>query len=565
MPKPLPKKVTKTQEEKLEERLEEKLTEVVRQQEETRAKLLAEKSKLPYVSLTTMPVDSDAMLLISEKDAVAGKMVVIRKVENELKIAVADPNNPETKRVLDELDKKYTHQLFIASNHGLQQILERYKTTKYKGRDITGQIEISEELLLKLKEELKSLEDIKKKVDGMPQAVATGVLEVIVAGAMQNDASDIHLETKEDGAVFRFRIDGVLHDVVFLSTKTYGLIISRLKLMSNMVLNVKDVAQDGRFTIKLSDMEIEVRVSIIPGPNGENVVMRLLNPKSINLSIKDLGIRNDAYEYLIKEIAKPNGMIITTGPTGSGKTTALYAFLKEVTNPEIKVITLEDPVEYHLAGVTQTQVEADRGYTFAAGLRAILRQDPDVILVGEIRDKETAEIAIQSALTGHIVFSTLHTNDAAGAIPRFIDMGANPTTLSSALIDILAQRLLRRVCKFCAEDYDATPEELEKIKKALEGVPATVAIPDYSKGIKLAKGKGCPKCNNTGYKGRVGVFEIIPINEELEKLIAKSPSHAEIVEMLKKTGFVSMYQDGVIKILEKKTTFEELDDVVGQR
>jgi type IV pilus assembly protein PilB len=308
-----------------------------------------------------MPVDSDAMLLLSEKDAIAGKMVVIRKVENELKIAVADPNNPETKRVLDELDKKYTHQLFIASNHGLQQILERYKTTKYKGRDITGQIEISEELLLKLKEELKSLEDIKKKVDGMPQAVATGVLEVIVAGAMQNDASDIHLETKEDGAVFRFRIDGILHDVVFLSIKTYGLIISRLKLMSNMVLNVKDVAQDGRFTIKLSDMEIEVRVSIIPGPNGENVVMRLLNPKSINLSIKDLGIRNDAYEYLIKEIAKPNGMIITTGPTGSGKTTALYAFLKEVTNPEIKVITLEDPVEYHLAGVTQTQVEAEHG------------------------------------------------------------------------------------------------------------------------------------------------------------------------------------------------------------
>lgn len=557
--KPLPKKAT------LEEKLNEKLLEVRHQEEETRAKLLAAKSKLPYINLTTIPVDSDALLLIPEKDAITGKIVAIRRIDQDLKVALIDPADPETKKVLEELDKKFNCQIFIVSNHSLQQILARYKSTKIRGKEITGQIEISEELLIKLREELKSLEDIKKKINSMPQAVATGVLEVIVAGAMQNDASDVHLETKENGALFRFRIDGVLHDVVFLSSQTYALVISRLKLMSSMVLNVKDIAQDGRFTIKLSDTEIEVRVSIIPGPSGENVVMRLLNPKSINLSIKDLGIRNDAYEYLIKEITKPNGMIVTTGPTGSGKTTALYAFLKEVTDPEIKVITLEDPVEYHLAGVTQTQVESEHGYTFASGLRAILRQDPDVILVGEIRDKETAEIAIQAALTGHIVFSTLHTNDAAGAIPRFIDMGANPTSLSSALIDVLAQRLLRRVCKFCAEEYDATPEELEKIKKSLEGVPATVAIPDYSKGIKLSKGKGCPKCNNTGYKGRVGVFEIIPVGEELEKLIAKSPSHAEIVEMLKKTGFVSMYQDGVIKILEKKTTFEELDNIVGER
>lgn len=258
-------------------------------------------------------------------------------------------------------------------------------------------------------------------------------------------------------------------------------------------------------------------------------------------------------------------MIITTGPTGSGKTTALYAFLKEVANPEIKTITLEDPIEYHLDGVTQTQVETEQGYTFAAGLRAILRQDPDVILVGEIRDRETAEIAIQAALTGHIVFSTLHTNDAAGAVPRLLDMGINPTTLSSALIDVLAQRLLRRVCQYCAEDYEPSAEEKNKIKKTLSGLPASVKIPDISKSFKLSRGHGCPKCNNSGYKKRIGVFEVIPVDKDIEKLISKSPSHAEILEALKGKNFVSMYQDGVIKILQKITTFEELDSVVGER
>lgn len=558
MPKPLPKI-------SLEEKLEQKLSDVHRQEEEVRARLLADKLNLPYLDLATRPIDSDALRLIQEADARAGQIVVIQKTDKDLKIALTDPANPEAKRILATLGKTAACQLFVVSQHSLRQALERYKLISRRAADVTGQVEITEGALASLQNELKSLEDIKNKVEKTPQDNATGVLEILIAGAMQNDASDIHLESKDTGALFRYRIDGILHDVVSLSPKIYALIISRLKLLSEMVLNVHDKAQDGRFTIKVGPSEIEVRVSIIPGPNGENVVMRLLNPKSINLSIKDLGLRDDAYNFLIKEIRKPNGMIVTTGPTGSGKTTALYAFLREVTDPEIKIITLEDPVEYHLNGVTQTQVETEQGYTFAAGLRAILRQDPDVILVGEIRDKETAEIAIQAALTGHIVFSTLHTNDAAGAIPRFIDMGANPTSLSSALIDILAQRLLRRVCKYCAEEYEPGAEEKEKIAKALAGLPKTVTLPDISGAFKLARGKGCPKCNNTGYKGRVGVFEIIPIDADIEKLITKSPSHAEILELLKNKGFISMYQDGVIKILEKMTTFEELDGIVGER
>jgi len=549
----------------LEEKLEQKLADVRLREEESRAQLLAAKLKLPYLNLTAVPINSDALFLISEKDALAGQIVAIGKTENNLKLATVNPENPATKKIIDSLTKKFTCQLFLISGHSLAQATERYKTTKQKGKDITGQVEISTESLTELQNEIKSLADIKNKVEATPQDSATGVLEVIIAGAMQNDASDIHLETKEAGALFRFRVDGVLHNVVSLSEKTYGLVISRLKLLAGMILNVHNKAQDGRFTIKLSDTEIEVRVSVIPGPNGENVVMRLLNPKSINLNIKDLGIREDLYGRLITEIKKPNGMIVTTGPTGSGKTTALYAFLKEVTDPEIKIITLEDPVEYHLDGITQTQVETEHGYTFAAGLRAILRQDPDVILVGEIRDKETAEIAIQAALTGHIVFSTLHTNDAAGAIPRFIDLGANPTSLSSALLDMLAQRLLRRVCKFCVEEYAPSAAEKAKITKALQGLPKTVAVPDISKDFKLARGKGCAKCNNTGYKGRVGVFEVIHVDADIEKLITKLPSHAEILELIKSKGFISMYQDGVIKILEKITTFEELDSIVGER
>ncbi|MBU3901516.1 GspE/PulE family protein [Patescibacteria group bacterium] len=548
-----------------EEKLEQKLIEVRRQEEETRAQLLAAKLNLPYLNLTTVPVDSDALLMIPEEDALKGQIAAISQNDNNLKIALADPANPVAKKILADLGQNFFCELFIVSRHGLQQVLERYKVIKHSGKEITGQVEISADSLAKLQKEIKSLADIKKKIEEMPQDTATGVLEVIVAGAMQNEASDIHLESKDTGALFRYRLDGVLHDVVFLAPKTYVLILARLKLMSNMVLNVKDKAQDGRFTVKIDSTNIEVRVSVIPGPKGENVVMRLLNPKSINLSIKDLGLREDAYQFLSKEIKKPNGMIITTGPTGSGKTTALYAFLKEVTNPEIKIITLEDPVEYHLDGVTQTQVETEEGYTFASGLRAILRQDPDVILVGEIRDSETAEIAIQAALTGHIVFSTLHTNDAAGAIPRFIDMGANPTTLSSALIDMLAQRLLRKICQACAQDYEPSAEEKNKIKKALEGLPKEVAVPDISKNFTLSRGQGCPKCNNTGYKGRVGVFEIIPVTADIEKLITKSPSHAEILELVKTKGFVSMYQDGVIKILQKITTFEELDSIVGER
>lgn len=556
--------MAKASKQPLEEKLDSKLIEVRHKEEERQAQNLAQKLNLPYIDLTVFPIETNALTLLDEKSAKDGQIAVIKRLDSNLKIALANPDNDSTKKILSDLKQKgFENSLFIASAHSLAKAFGRYREIPKKEKEITGQVEITQGLLDRLQQELKSLEEIKKRIEEMPQEEATHVLEVMIAGALKNDASDMHLESKEKNALLRYRIDGILHDVVFLSLKTYSLVLARIKLLSAMVLNVRDRAQDGRFTIKLKNSEIEVRVSVIPSPNGENIVMRILNPKNINLSLKNLGFRQDLLDFLEKEIRRPNGMIITTGPTGSGKTTALYAFLKEVTDPEVKIITLEDPVEYHLNGVTQTQVEPEQGYTFATGLRAILRQDPDIVLVGEIRDQETADIAIQAALTGHVVFSTLHTNDAAGAIPRFIDLGANPTTLSAALIDIMAQRLLRRICLACKKEYAPSNEEKEKIKRALEGIPKTIAIPNMTGNLKLYKGQGCPECNNTGYKGRVGIYEVIPIDAELEKIITKSPSHAEVVELVKEKGFVSMYQDGILKILEGITTLEELEDIVG--
>ncbi len=447
------------------------------------------------------------------------------------------------------------------------------KNLKEKG--IEREVEINQASLQMLQKEIKNLGDVKIKIASLKQGSASAILELILAGALQNEASDIHWESQEEGSLLRFRIDGLLQEITFLPSKITSLVLSRLKLISGVALNIKDKPQDGRFTIEVNSLNSEVRASFVPSPNGENVVLRLLNPKTINLTLKDLGLRQDSYEILKKEIKRPNGLIVTTGPTGSGKTTTLYAFLKEILDPKIKIITLEDPIEYHLKGITQTQVEPERGYTFVQGLRAVLRQDPDIIMVGEIRDQETAEIAIQAALTGHLVFSTLHTNDAAGAIPRFLDLDANPKSLASALTLTMAQRLVRRLCIKCKKDYQPNQKEKEKIKKALAdlpaevltkaGLPSNIKIPKISENFKLFKPTGCPQCNGTGFKGRIGVYEIIPSDPDLEKFISQTPGHAEILEFLQKKGFVSMFQDGVLKALEGITSIEELENVVGER
>jgi type II secretory ATPase GspE/PulE/Tfp pilus assembly ATPase PilB-like protein len=330
-----------------------------------------------------------------------------------------------------------------------------------------------------------------------------------------------------------------------------------------MKLNIRNEAQDGRFTIVLAGKEIEMRVSVIPAEFGETIVMRILDPSATLVGLPDLGLRADNLEVVKKELAKPNGLILNTGPTGSGKTTTLYAFLRTLNNPEVKIITLEDPIEYRIEGIEQTQVNEESGYTFADGLRAIVRQDPDVILVGEVRDLETADIALQAALTGHMVLSTLHTNDAVGAVPRLINLGVKAVSIGPALTLAIAQRLVRVLCPACKKA--AVPDDAmkAKIQKLLDRLPAKVNRENY-KNYAVYESVGCTKCNNIGYKGRVGVFEFLEGGPDLETTILREASEVALRAVAKRQEMVSMQEDGVLKVLEGKTTFAEVESVTGE-
>jgi type II secretory ATPase GspE/PulE/Tfp pilus assembly ATPase PilB-like protein len=434
---------------------------------------------------------------------------------------------------------------------------------------ITDKIEVSQKKTELVQKNVTGLDEYKKEIEKNLNKETTELIEVILLGAACLSASDVHLEPKEEAIKVRVRVDGMLHDVLFFSKETYRFLLSRIKLLAGLKLNIHDKPQDGNFSVVVpaikgaKEQEIEIRTSALPADYGESVVMRILNPESLR-SIEELGIRNDLLGLFKEEIKKPNGMIIVTGPTGSGKTTTLYAFLKHLQKPEVKIITIEDPIEYRLAGISQTEVNPKKGYDFANGLRSIVRQDPDVILVGEIRDLETAQISLQAALTGHLVFSTLHTNDAAGAIPRLTSLGANPINIGPAINMVVAQRLVRKVCEKCTAMQPATAEEIKKIKKALKEVPESVISPDKLIGLKLPKPKGCDACGHTGFKGRVGIFEAFLMTDEIEALILKKPAISEIKKIISKNGMLTMYQDGLIKTLQGITTIEEVERMTSK-
>ena len=431
-------------------------------------------------------------------------------------------------------------------------------------KKLLGSVAISTDIVEGVKAKVQDINGFKKIIEESLVENVTALLDIVLYGSITLDASDVHIEPQEKEARLRIRLDGILQDVVFFDQETYHHLLSRLKLLSKLKLNVTDKPQDGRFTIEVADIVIEVRTSSLPAEYGESIVMRILNPKSL-ISLDDLGLRDDLYKTFQKEITKPNGMIIVTGPTGSGKTTTLYAFLKKIQNPEIKIITIEDPIEYHLNGVSQTQVAPEKGYDFSDGLRSIVRQDPDVILVGEIRDLETAKIALQASLTGHLVLSTLHTNDSAGTIPRLVDLGVEPSSIASGLKMAVAQRLLRKVCKKCSTLVKPNSEELAEIEKGLKGLPKSIKLPDLEK-VKIAKATkgGCQACNFTGYKGRQGLFEAFLVDSEIEKFILTNPPVSEIRELAIKKGMVTMYQSGLIDVAEGKTTMEEVLRVVEE-
>jgi len=565
------------------DKIKDKLLQMRREAEEREARRIANKSGYPYVNLITAPINIEALSLISQEQAQKARVAAFEIKENKLALAVFDPNDNNAKEIIEKLKSRgFNLSIFVVSLNSLKHAWSFYKFVTEKVKEITGRIRIDEEKLTNLREKLTSINDIKTTIQELNNAAYTGeILEVVLAGGLSNRASDIHFEPTENFAKLRLRIDGLLHDVFNeLKKNIYEHLVSRIKLISGLKINIHDEPQDGRFTIRLSQKDVEVRVAVAPSEFGEVIVMRLLDPEVINLSLTDLGIRDDDLAIIKNELKRPNGMILNTGPTGSGKTTTLYTFLNYKKRPEIKIITIEDPIEYHLDGIEQTQVDDEAGYTFANGLRSLMRQDPDVILVGEIRDKETAEIAIQAALTGHLVFSTLHTNTAAGAIPRLLDLGVKSSSIGPALNLVIAQRLVRRLCESCK-----IPEEIDenlkiKIEKFLNNLPKRVNRENF-KEIKIFKPTGCIKCNNTGYKGRIGIFELFLNDPEYEKILVNSTeaglsSHKTLEELISQQagestirdfaleqGMVTMQQDGILKVISGMTTFEEVEGVTG--
>jgi len=424
-------------------------------------------------------------------------------------------------------------------------------------KKIIKNIEISPQII----EETGQIQDVfnfKNKIDGYSEGNISKILEIILAGCVELNSSDIHFEPEKDTVNLRARIDGMLQDITSVNPKIFERILKRIKLLSGLKLNVEDRPQDGHFSVFLNKNLIEIRTSSLPSQHGESIVLRILNPQNL-INIEALGPREDLLKIFKKEINRPHGMIIVTGPTGSGKTTTLYSFLKELQSPKIKIVTIEDPIEYRLDGISQTQVNPSKGYDFANGLKAIVRQDPDVILVGEIRDEKTANISLQAALTGHLVLTTLHTNDAAGAVARLISLKARKSNIAPAVNVVIAQRLVRKICEKCARLEKPTKQEFAKIKNTLKGIPKTIQIPKINDKLKILKNIGCKKCNNTGFSGRIGIFEAFVLDQEIEKFILKSDSIADLKEKAIKRGMVTIEQSGIIKVLKHVTTLEEIE------
>ena len=431
-----------------------------------------------------------------------------------------------------------------------------------KTRKIIKGVQIKEEELARYQEQMNSFADIQKILDG---ASITDILAIVTAASLKLGSSDIHVEAEEKDIAVRLRVDGILQDVATIEKSQWKKIINRIKLIAGRKMNITDRPQDGRFTIFQKNKKIDVRTSTLPTAWGESVVMRILNPDSIKLEFEQLGFRPASLKRLMTEIQKPHGMIVTTGPTGSGKTTTLYAILKKLNQPDVKIITLEDPIEYKLEGINQSQIDHSKDYTFAKGLRSILRQDPDIVLVGEIRDLETAETAIQAALTGHLLLSTIHTNDAAGAIPRFTSMGVKPFLLAPAINAIMGQRLARRLCDKCKQPAQVDAETLTKVTELLNAIPENSGEEKVdTSSLSFFGPKGCPECNETGYKGRVGLYEILTKDKQIEEFILSGEiSEYKVREVAAAQGMVTMAQDGLLKALEGLTSVEEIQRVTG--
>jgi len=540
-------------EQERERKLKEKLTGEAKRVKEKKALTYAYAVKLPYVDLRIFPIDKEAVTLIPEDLARKAEAICFLIKDSEVRIGIVNKDNPSLRLVKEKLSKMgYGFQFYVVSLESLNSALEVYKKIKVVVPE-KDEIKVGKEELSNAKQQIQDLTDLKSTIK---KVKVTEMIDYILAGALSVDASDVHIEPAKEKAKLRYRIDGVLQDIMELPNEVALKILSRVKLVSSLKINVVDKPQDGRFSINTEGKDIDLRVSTLPTAYGETLVMRLLGTGTIGLKLTDLGMRKREHDLVSKAIKSTSGTLLTTGPTGSGKSTTLYACINEVNDPSKNIITLENPIEYKVPGISQTEIDPNKGLDFANALRSVLRQDPDIVMVGEIRDKDTAEISVQASLTGHLVLSTLHTNDAAGAIPRLISMGLRPEELAPALKLVIAQRLVRRICKECKQSHKPSAEELKMLKEKLgKFYPAD--------GIKnLYKSKGCKACDNLGYKGRVGIYEMFEVNKEIEEAIGYRVSNLEIEKLAIKQGMMTMEQDGILKAVEGITTIEEVERVV---
>ena len=531
-------------------------------EEEDLAAFLASKYNATYIDLTIVGIETDALRIIEEKKAREAEAAIIAKSGKSLSVAFVNPNNEHLEPLLQELkDTGYTVERYLVSHKSLNKAYARYDEVSKAMTSRVGIFNVTDEDLKDAPARYPSLKTLAPALDALfaqkKGNTVSEVFEEVFIAAYTLSASDIHLEPEETFVRLRIRVDGMLEEAYQFDTHTYQMLSSRIKLLSGLKINVSNKAQDGRFTVDTGSSHIEVRTSVIPGAYGESFVLRLLNPDAIHRSYEEMGVHPKLLARLRKEIRRPNGMLLCTGPTGSGKTTMLYTFLQDVFSPDIKIITIEDPVEYHLDGIVQTQTDG-QDYTFATGLRSVLRQDPDVIMVGEIRDKEVADTALQAALTGHFVLSTLHTNNAAGSFPRLVDLGADPKLFASAVTVSMAQRLVRTLDDATKVARPTTPTEKAMMQKLFSTVTDPALIPqNFDTVYEAVKTE-----TSTGYKGRLGVHEAIFMDEELGTFLRDNPSEGDIKKHVMRQGFLTLEQDGIVKALAGKTSIEELSRVV---
>ena len=524
---------------------------------------VAQVSGVPYVNLSNSVISQDILSLLPSDVAERFMAVPLAEVQNRLAVAMIDANNVQA---VDYLSNRIQRpiKVFMASEESVRHVLDQYKTDL---SSVNVAAQASQE------ESLSEAGNIKTIVQDSPISRA---LSTILEYAVKSHASDVHIEPLEKALKIRCRVDGVLREIMQLPKSIEPALVSRIKILSNLKIDEHRIPQDGQFAVNVAGKEVDLRIAISPVVWGEQVVIRLLDKSGSSFNLEDMGYAGRALRTIRKGIKRPNGMILTSGPTGSGKSTSLYALIKEIKDDTVNIVTLEDPVEYKMDGVNQIQVNAEVGLTFASGLRSILRQDPDIVMVGEIRDNETANLAIQAALTGHLVFSTLHTNSAAGVLPRLLDMGIEPFLIASTVNTIIGQRLVRRVARR-RDIYQSSPLETQAIREAVGGLlPQTrEQVAQYAQDLgyeslplatqasfALAKGKDTPQTPR-GYAGRAGLYEVMDITEEIQNLIVKRATSAEIQRMAIQQGMITMRQDGYLKALNGITTIEEVNRVAA--